>query len=142
MNIRRRGKGDGFWAYYYSFEPTKCEPVDNILMAVAGAGASQHNTDMWTEEVGDEAPPVKSIQAVANESAATIADLKTECSELNEDLIRVMKERNEAEERVAQSVLKLVLPWVYNSDEEKLMEAKTEFFIKEWRQLWKEGRSK
>jgi hypothetical protein len=74
--IRRRGKGDdGLSAYYYSFDSTGCEMVDEILMAVAGAGASQHNTDNWVDESEYCAAPVRSIQTVANEVAAKIKRL-------------------------------------------------------------------
>ena len=69
--IRREGKGDGFESYYYEFKPTGCEPVDNILKAVAGAGCSYHHTGDWADETESEAAPVRSIQTVANESAAT-----------------------------------------------------------------------
>lgn len=71
--IRRKGKGAGFDAYYYSFIPTGCEPVDKILMAVAGAGASYHNTSEWGEETETEASPKTSIQTVADEVAKEYA---------------------------------------------------------------------
>ena len=77
-DIRRRGKGeDGLSAYYYSFYSTGCELVDEILMAVAGAGATAHNTDDWTEELEYYAAPVRSIQTVANEVAEKIRQLIT-----------------------------------------------------------------
>ena len=74
--IRRRGKGeDGLSAYYYGFESTGCELVDEILRAVAGAGASAHNTDCWCDESEYAAAPVRSIQTVAQEVADKIKAL-------------------------------------------------------------------
>lgn len=66
---RREGKGDGFCAYYYGFTPTGVEFVDRILKAVAGAGATAHHTDGWTEEWDDMLSARDSIQFVANEVA-------------------------------------------------------------------------
>jgi len=77
--IRRDGKGDGFSAYYYSFDSTGNELVDNILKAVAGAGASYHNTEDWNEEYENSASAVECIQTVANESAEKLcAEAKAE----------------------------------------------------------------
>jgi len=74
---RREGKGeDGLSAYYYSFDATGCEYVDRILKAVAGAGASAHNTDDWGEGYGDVLSPTESIQFVANEVAQELLKLE------------------------------------------------------------------
>jgi hypothetical protein len=36
-------------AYYHTFTPTGCDPVDAVLEAVAMAGKGYHNTDRWDE---------------------------------------------------------------------------------------------
>ena len=67
---RRRGKGDdGLSAYYYHFDSTGCELVDRILQAMAGAGATSHNTDEWGESYDQYMSPRDSIQLVAQEVA-------------------------------------------------------------------------
>lgn len=67
-----------FDAYYYSFDPTGCEPVDLILMAVARAGKLAHHTEDWGGQ-GDEAhwanyggSPVDLIQAAAVSAADAV----------------------------------------------------------------------
>ena len=70
-------------AYYYSFNETGSVPIDAILSAVAIAGKSCHNTDMWTEDdewsrwgVGRSLVDV--IQCAANEAAAALLDAAAE----------------------------------------------------------------
>ena len=70
-------------AYYYSFDETGSVPIDAILSAVAIAGKSCHNTDMWTEDgewsrwgVGRSLVDV--IQCAANEAAAALLDAAAE----------------------------------------------------------------
>ncbi len=67
-------------AYYYYFEPTGVEAIDNILSAVATAGKAYHHTDNWTEETpcfednleGD--TPIEWIQNAANKAAKAILE--------------------------------------------------------------------
>lgn len=56
-------------AYYYSFEPTNCRPVDEILSAVAIAGKRFHNTEEWDNEAID------GIQNAAKRAANAHDDL-------------------------------------------------------------------
>lgn len=57
-------------AYYYSFQPTGCEPVDKILSAVAMAGKGFHHTEHWAENWGNDVPTcVERIQEAANNAA-------------------------------------------------------------------------
>ena len=35
-------------AYYYSFEETGCDPIDDVLEAVARAGKAYHHTAQWS----------------------------------------------------------------------------------------------
>ena len=70
-------------AYYYSFSETGSVPIDAILSAVAIAGKSCHNTDMWTEDdewsrwgVGRSLVDV--IQCAAYEAAAALLDATAE----------------------------------------------------------------
>ena len=57
-------------AYYYSFNPTGCEPVDRILAAVAEAGKAYHHTENWSdEEIYDGKTCVSIIQDAANAAA-------------------------------------------------------------------------
>ena len=35
--------------YYYGFYPTGCDPVDEILSAVACAGKAYHHTESWND---------------------------------------------------------------------------------------------
>ena len=74
-------------AYYYSFSETGSVPIDAILSAVAIAGKSCHNTDMWTEDdewsrwgVGRSLVDV--IQCAANEAADALLDAAAERDEL------------------------------------------------------------
>ena len=76
-------------AYYYSFSETGSVPIDAILSAVAIAGKSGHNTDMWTEDdewsrwgVGRSLVDV--IQCAANEAAAALLDAAAERDRLAE----------------------------------------------------------
>ena len=78
-------------AYYYSFNETGSVPIDAILSAVAIAGKSCHNTDMWTEDdewsrwgVGRSLVDV--IQCAAYEAAAALLDAAAERDALREDL--------------------------------------------------------
>lgn len=36
-------------AYYYGFEPTGIDVIDNILCSVASAGKGAHHTEHWNE---------------------------------------------------------------------------------------------
>ena len=56
-------------AYYYSFTPTGCEPVDKILSAVASAGKGYHHTEDWGEAGRDGKSEVDKMQEAANEAA-------------------------------------------------------------------------
>lgn len=66
-----------FCAYYYSFEPTGCEAIDNVLRAVAYAGKQYHHTDQWGEDAlghEDGEPTMRDlIQEAAVHGAALIA---------------------------------------------------------------------
>ena len=67
-------------AYYYSFNETGSVPIDAILSAVAIAGKSCHNTDMWTEDAewsrwGVGRSLVDVIQCAANEAADALLDV-------------------------------------------------------------------
>lgn len=48
---RDRRPENQFYGYYISFEATGCEPVDEILRAIASAGKSAHHTEDWGESV-------------------------------------------------------------------------------------------
>ena len=81
-------------AYYYSFNETGSVPIDAILSAVAIAGKSCHNTDMWTEDdewsrwgVGRSLVDV--IQCAANEAAAALLDAAAERAALAAGVERV-----------------------------------------------------
>ena len=81
-------------AYYYSFSETGSVPIDAILSAVAIAGKSCHNTDMWTEDdewsrwgVGRSLVDV--IQCAANEAADALLDAAAERDRLAEAVERV-----------------------------------------------------
>ena len=38
-------------AYYYGFDETGCDPVDDVLSAVAIAGKCFHHTDEWNDKM-------------------------------------------------------------------------------------------
>lgn len=58
-------------AYYYSFEPTGVDAIDNILAAVAAAGKAFHNTDQWQECPYTQSEScAEAIQRMADEAAA------------------------------------------------------------------------
>ena len=59
-------------AYFYGFDLTGVEPVDEILRAVASAGKIYHNTEGWTDEGYNGKPSeAEKIQAAANRAALT-----------------------------------------------------------------------
>ena len=62
-------------AYYYSFEPTRYEPVDRVLSAVAIAGKWAHHTDAWTDHTPGCWSPVETIQQEATRCADAAADM-------------------------------------------------------------------
>lgn len=70
-----------FDAYYYSFEPTGCEPVDLILMAVARAGKLAHHTDTWQNDQYHWShyggTPADLIQAAAESAAASWKEVRS-----------------------------------------------------------------
>lgn len=67
-------------AYYYSFRPTGCEAIDNILSAIACAGKAFHHTSDWYDDLdpkdyGEHLKgnnPVEWIQNAANDAAKEI----------------------------------------------------------------------
>ena len=62
-------------AYYYSFQLTGVEKVDNLLRAIARAGKSFHHTDQWSDPqdwMGDKSY-IDLIQEAANELAEEFA---------------------------------------------------------------------
>lgn len=91
-------------AYYYSFNETGSVPIDAILSAVAIAGKSYHNTDMWTEDdewsrwgVGRSLVDV--IQCAAYEAAALL-DAATDADALRERLAHMTEARDNARAEV------------------------------------------
>ena len=40
-------------SYYFSFEKTGNEKVDNLLYAICRAGKAFHSTSQWNDEVGE-----------------------------------------------------------------------------------------
>lgn len=57
-------------AYYYSFKPTGCAPVDRILSAVATAGKRYHHTENWANHWNEgDASQESLIQAAADAAA-------------------------------------------------------------------------
>ena len=94
-------------AYYYSFNETGSVPIDAILSAVAIAGKSCHNTDMWTEDdewsrwgVGRSLVDV--IQCAAYEAAAALLDAAAERDALAAKVERVTGELVDAGYRQAE----------------------------------------
>lgn len=65
-------------SYWYEFDPTGIDEIDNILNAVALAGRYFHSTEFWNDEatgdgvVGD--TPIEWIQNAANRAAASFKD--------------------------------------------------------------------
>jgi len=59
-------------AYYYSFEPTGVQEIDEILSAVAVAGKGSHHTESWDDPDyadKDGKTDVDKIQEAANRAA-------------------------------------------------------------------------
>lgn len=63
-------------SYYFSFEKTGNEEVDNLLYAIARAGKAFHNTSQWYDEVGEMYQGVEGITPVEwiQNSANKLAD--------------------------------------------------------------------
>lgn len=69
-------------AYYYGFEPTGVQEIDEILSCVACAGKAFHGTEDWNvncysfgeQTVGN--TPVEWIQNAANRAATKIKETK------------------------------------------------------------------
>jgi len=62
-------------AYYYGFDETGCDPIDNLLESVAIAGKGSHHTDCWSDSYNDEESAIDVIQRVAQEGADSIKRL-------------------------------------------------------------------
>jgi hypothetical protein len=78
-----------FDAYYYSFEQTKEDSVDDILKAVAYAGKCYHHTDQWSNpDFGDDGEPtnIDMIQEAANAAASAMVTMRAENAELKSRL--------------------------------------------------------
>lgn len=58
-------------SYYFDFEPTGVDAIDEILAAVANAGSGAHNTSDWNDMGYD-----KDIQEAANKAAEFIKEKK------------------------------------------------------------------
>ena len=62
-------------SYYFSFEKTRNEKVDNLLYAICRAGKAFHSTSQWNDEVGEIYKnvkcdtPIEWIQNAANDIA-------------------------------------------------------------------------
>lgn len=60
-------------SYYFSFEKTGNEKVDNLLYAICRAGKAFHSTSQWNDEVGEMYEnvkgdtPIEWIQNAAND---------------------------------------------------------------------------
>ena len=84
-------------AYYYDFDETGCDSVDNILSAVACAGEAYHHTSDWNEETrpwldyqsGE--TPIEWIQNAAQKAAERIEELEAKLADKMLD-IRVLKD--------------------------------------------------
>jgi len=67
-------------AYYFSFEPTGVQVIDDLLHAVAWAGKANHHTEGWSDELWLESyGPLRKgedwislIQSLANDGADEI----------------------------------------------------------------------
>lgn len=67
-------------AYYYSFEPTGVQVIDDLLHAIAWAGKAAHHTEAWSDELWlTSYGPLRKdenwidlIQSLANDGAAEI----------------------------------------------------------------------
>lgn len=78
-----------FDAYYYSFEPTKCSPVNEILKAVARAGKMYHNTSDWQGDPNGTFPTpdaVQMMQDAADEAASEYDTLKAK-ADMHDELV-------------------------------------------------------
>lgn len=75
-------KKEYFNAYYYRFESTGIDEIDNVLKEVARAGKMYHNTDMWNDEGDDGLSCSDRIQNIANESAKSIKSKQAEIERL------------------------------------------------------------
>ena len=58
-------------AYYYSFDLTGIEAIDEVLSLVAAAGKGYHSTEFWNEEAYGGGPSyIERIQKAADDAAA------------------------------------------------------------------------
>ena len=71
---KQRGK-KYLLAYYYSFDETGVEEIDNVLAAVAWAGKAYHNTSDWNDTDIEETSVADQIQAAAGDAAAKFKGL-------------------------------------------------------------------
>lgn len=69
---KERNPNNQLSAYYFSFDPTGCDAVDDILRAVAYAGKACHSTQEWDYK-SNGFDLVEWIQAAANEAAKKIS---------------------------------------------------------------------
>lgn len=79
-------------AYYYSFQTTGAQPVDEVLSAVACAGKAFHNTSDWNDEEFDGITPAAKIQIAATLAAVEFRKLKGEVEALKGENSALTKE--------------------------------------------------
>ena len=69
-------KDGGLRAYYYGFASTGSDVIDDVLGAVAAAGAGYHHTEEWTSTDVHEVCYADQIQDAANTAAKILADTR------------------------------------------------------------------
>lgn len=104
-------------AYWYCFAPTGCGIVDDILEAIAKAGAAHHSTEYWADSIeGDPPSYIEIIQETAKRTAdcieaqdAAIMVLEGESADRTMHVqtlstkIKAMEDRLQSAERVVEA---------------------------------------
>lgn len=76
-------------SYFFKFEPTNNEAINDILSAVARAGKAYHHTSQWADENDLGVSERDRIQLAAIVAAKTIEDLKGTIEKLESRLERI-----------------------------------------------------
>lgn len=97
---RENGAKAGEWflsAYYYGFDATERDEIDNLLSSVAVAGKRFHNTSEWSTPLDDPDDPdapscADEIQVAANQAAAALTERDARIARLEKALVWVAQE--------------------------------------------------
>lgn len=94
---RDRRPDNQFYGYYISFESTGCEPVDEVLRAVACAAQNYHSTEYWRDADHESHSHLDWVQFAAQSAADEVEHFRVENAALSERVAVLERVRVAAE---------------------------------------------